>query len=255
MPEPLLLLAASLATVAIPLALSRRGGAGSVLPGLMLVIAGSCAAVRIAVRWGETGFGPFLTLYDILISNVASLALIAGIVAVTTPCGRLSVPFAGVVVATLSIWALAVSDVVVQLPASYDSLWLWLHVIAGKLFLAALMLATGIAVSPLRDLDSSAAWRGAMWRLVAVAFVCESAMLLSGAVWAQDAWGRYWAWDPVETWALVTWLLIAAALHVRLAWRLSPAVERAAVGACFAIAFLTLFGVPFWSHGPHAGVF
>jgi ABC-type transport system involved in cytochrome c biogenesis permease subunit len=39
--------------------------------------------------------------------------------------------------------------------------------------------------------------------------------IITGAVWAQTAWGRYWGWDPKETWALITWLVFAAALHAR----------------------------------------
>jgi len=78
-------------------------------------------------------------------------------------------------------------------------------------------------------------------------------MLVAGAVWAQDAWGRYWAWDPLETWAFVTWLTLAGFLHARASLKLAPAAGAAMIMAVFVVAFLTFFGVPFVSMAPHKG--
>jgi ABC-type transport system involved in cytochrome c biogenesis permease subunit len=72
-------------------------------------------------------------------------------------------------------------------------------------------------------------------------------------VWAQDAWGRYWAWDPLETWAFLTWLLLVGGLHARQSMRLQPATGAWLVVAVFVVAFLTFFGVPFVSVAPHKG--
>jgi ABC-type transport system involved in cytochrome c biogenesis permease subunit len=85
------------------------------------------------------------------------------------------------------------------------------------------------------------------------ALVFHSLMLIAGAVWAQDAWGRFWAWDPLETWAFVTWLALAAAVHARLTWRIGPRSGALLIAAVFVIAFLTFFGVPFVSLAPHKG--
>ncbi len=48
---------------------------------------------------------------------------------------------------------------------------------------------------------------------MALALVFDTLTLVAGAVWAQDAWGRFWAWDPLETWSPVTWLLLGLAIH------------------------------------------
>jgi ABC-type transport system involved in cytochrome c biogenesis permease subunit len=85
------------------------------------------------------------------------------------------------------------------------------------------------------------------------ALVFESLMLIAGAVWAQDAWGRFWAWDPLETWAFVTWIALSAAVHARLSWQLGPRAGALMIVAVFVIAFLTFFGVPFVSLAPHKG--
>ena len=92
------------------------------------------------------------------------------------------------------------------------------------------------------------------YRFLAIAVVFESMMLLVGAVWAQDAWGRYWAWDPLETWAFLTWLVVIFILHLRLYKPVSPIVPTALIPLAFILAFLTFFGVPFLSLAPHKGM-
>ena len=47
-------------------------------------------------------------------------------------------------------------------------------------------------------------------------------MLVAGAVWAHSAWGHYWSWDPLETWTLVTWLMLGGTLHARATFRNMP---------------------------------
>ena len=91
------------------------------------------------------------------------------------------------------------------------------------------------------------------WRWLMLAFVFHSAMLIAGAVWAQDAWGRYWDWDPLETWAFATWLAMVFAFHVRVSYRTPATVDRLMLVGVFVLAFLTFFGVPFLSIAPHKG--
>ena len=80
-------------------------------------------------------------------------------------------------------------------------------------------------------------------------------MLVAGAVWAYSAWGRYWAWDSLETWTFATWLAMALLLHLRVTYRRLPAVAgQLAVLGLFALAVLTFLGVPFISVAPHKGV-
>jgi ABC-type transport system involved in cytochrome c biogenesis permease subunit len=86
-----------------------------------------------------------------------------------------------------------------------------------------------------------------------VAFVFHSGMLIAGAVWAQDAWGRYWAWDPLETWAFGTWLAMVFALHARVSLNLAITPQRLLLVGVFLLAFLTFFGIPFISIAPHKG--
>jgi ABC-type transport system involved in cytochrome c biogenesis permease subunit len=134
----------------------------------------------------------------------------------------------------------------------------------GKLFLGLLLVAVALGAVPVLR---QTGWGGRAFaaapvdrrldelahRFAAFAFVAETLMLIVGAVWAQDAWGRYWAWDPLESWAFVTWLALAGTLHARATLRPTPAAHGCWLMAVFAIAFLTFFGVPFISTSPHKG--
>jgi len=137
-------------------------------------------------------------------------------------------------------------------------------VILGKVFLGCALVATAVAgVLLARRTARGQRWFQRMpgdalldalaWRFMLAALVFETLMLIAGAVWAQDAWGRYWAWDPLETWAFVTWLALAAAVHARLTWRVVPRQGALMIVAVFLIAFVTFFGIPFVSVAPHKG--
>jgi cytochrome c-type biogenesis protein CcsB len=82
--------------------------------------------------------------------------------------------------------------------------------------------------------------------------VNECKPLISGAVWANEAWGSYWSWDPKETWALITWLTYATYLHSRLVAGKSKR-EVAAVGAAgFIVVWVCYVGVNLWGVGLHS---
>jgi cytochrome c-type biogenesis protein CcsB len=76
--------------------------------------------------------------------------------------------------------------------------------------------------------------------------------IITGAIWAEYAWGRYWDWDPKETWSLITWFLYAALLHQRLAigWRGRKAAIMAIVG--FLAVLFTFLGVSYLLPGMHS---
>ncbi len=82
------------------------------------------------------------------------------------------------------------------------------------------------------------------FKFVGIGFIFLGIMIAAGAIWANDAWGRYWAWDPIETWSLIAWLIYAAVLHARLTlgWK-GRRFAWAAVLALPIVVF-ALIGVP-----------
>ena len=81
------------------------------------------------------------------------------------------------------------------------------------------------------------------YRTIAVGFPIWTFAVIAGAVWAQEAWGRYWGWDPKETWAFITWVIYAGYLHARATsgWKGRRAAVVALVG--FASLLVTYYAV------------
>jgi len=128
----------------------------------------------------------------------------------------------------------------------YRSNWLYVHVLFAWLAFGSYMVAAGVgAVTILRqrllnmfsfNLPVEKLLDELSFRLILFGFLAESIMIGSGAIWAHGLWGRYWGWDPVETWSLISWLTYGLNLHLRLTygWR----GKRAAW-----LAIFSLFGV------------
>jgi cytochrome c-type biogenesis protein CcsB len=91
-----------------------------------------------------------------------------------------------------------------------------------------------------------------MYKAIAVGFAFFTIATVLGALWAAEAWGGYWSWDPKETWALITWLTYTAYLHTRFVRRLrgTPSALLSVVG--FAFTLFTFFGVNFLLSGLHS---
>ena len=90
------------------------------------------------------------------------------------------------------------------------------------------------------------------YRAVLVGFPLLAAGIAMGAFWANDAWGRYWGWDPKETAALVTWLIFAVYIHARGLRGLRGARSAWIVVAGFAAVLFTYLGVNLWISGLHS---
>jgi cytochrome c-type biogenesis protein CcsB len=89
---------------------------------------------------------------------------------------------------------------------------------------------------------------------LAIGFPLMTLGIITGSLWAKQAWGAYWQWDPKETWALITWILYAALLHQRLTvgWRRRRAAIMTIIG--FSSALFTLWGVSLLPGGLHSYV-
>nr|YP_011007625.1 Cytochrome c biogenesis protein [Syringoderma abyssicola]WAM65054.1 Cytochrome c biogenesis protein [Syringoderma abyssicola] len=90
------------------------------------------------------------------------------------------------------------------------------------------------------------------YRAISLGFPLLTIGIIAGAVWANEAWGSYWSWDPKETWALITWLVFAAYLHVRLivGWAGKGPAIVASLG--FFVVWVCYLGVNFLGQGLHS---
>ncbi len=144
-----------------------------------------------------------------------------------------------------------------------QSYWMKIHVPANFVGYGAFALAAMLAIAYLlvekrpegvlaKRLPSLEQLDDIMYKAIALGFAFFTVATVLGAMWAAEAWGGYWSWDPKETWALIVWLNYAAWLHLRLTkgWRGKPLAWWAIVGL-----FVTLFafvGVNMFLSGLHS---
>ena len=107
-------------------------------------------------------------------------------------------------------------------------------------------LADGIEFSNSEELDTLS------YRSILIGFVLLTLGLISGAVWANEAWGTWWSWDPKETWAFISWLFYAAYLHMRISkgWQGRKPAILASTG--FLVVLVCYLGVNFLGIGLHS---
>ena len=109
------------------------------------------------------------------------------------------------------------------------------------------------AVPPRRGrLPSALSLDRLAYRFVAFGFPIWTFGVICGAIWAQEAWGRYWGWDPKETWSFITWVIFAGYLHARATsgWKGRRAAVIALVG--FVSLLVTYYAVNLWIAGLHS---
>jgi ABC-type transport system involved in cytochrome c biogenesis permease subunit len=219
--------------------------------------------LAIGLRWYRLDHGPFLTMFEILMSNVWSMLLIFAVAYWRVQSVRASAVVVMPIMFMMMGWLLISNPGEGHLPPTYHTIWLYIHIGFGKVFLGSLLVSVGISgiillrftsygIKYFKDIPNNQ-HLNELLRFLAISMIFETLMLIVGAIWAQDAWGRYWAWDPLETWAFMTWLTLILTIHIRLAYKVSPSISATMVIIVFVVAFLTFFGVPFISLVAHQG--
>lgn len=248
-------------TAIVTLALGKKAER-TVLALLLLGLA--LHTLTLGLRWDRLGHGPFITMFEILSSNIWSLTLVFTLAYWRYPSVRPIAAFVMPILFLMMGWLLVTNPAEGHFPPTYRTVWLYIHIGFGKVFLGAVLVAVGLAsivlaraaglgVQRLAWLPSDAKLDDLSFRFMALALVFDTLMLIAGAIWAQQAWGRYWDWDPLETWSLLTWLALVLAIHLRLVAKATPRLSATLVLTVFTLAFLTFFGIPFVSTSPHKG--
>nr|YP_011011637.1 cytochrome c heme attachment protein [Phlomoides laciniata]YP_011013289.1 cytochrome c heme attachment protein [Phlomoides kermanica]YP_011013637.1 cytochrome c heme attachment protein [Phlomoides labiosiformis]YP_011016518.1 cytochrome c heme attachment protein [Phlomoides subspicata]WAS34986.1 cytochrome c heme attachment protein [Phlomoides subspicata]WPW61926.1 cytochrome c heme attachment protein [Phlomoides laciniata]WPW63664.1 cytochrome c heme attachment protein [Phlomoides kermani len=90
------------------------------------------------------------------------------------------------------------------------------------------------------------------YRVISLGFIFLTVGILSGAVWANEAWGSYWSWDPKETWAFITWIIFSIYLHTRTNIKLKGTNSAIVASIGFLIIWICYFGVNLLGIGLHS---
>jgi cytochrome c-type biogenesis protein CcsB len=226
----------------------------------------------LVFRWVEThqtgyGYVPLSNMYESLIFFSWTIILIYLILEFKYRqkiIGVFVTPFAFLAIALTSIIPGVDAKITPLIPA-LQSNWLAIHVVTCFLGYASFAVSFGISVLYLAHdkrgtgkeerskwLPSSSVLDEINYRSIVIGFPMLSLGIVTGAAWANYAWGSYWSWDPKETWSLITWFVYAAFLHARLTrdWRGRKAAILSIVG--FSAVLFTYFGVNYLISGLHS---
>ncbi len=246
-------------------------------------LAGSLAAyagwliqtAAILLRWKESydlghGHAPLSNLYESVVFFSWTIILIYGVIEMKYKyrvVGAFVVPFAlfGMTWAQLGLH----SGIEPLVPA-LQSNWLLYHVITCFLGYAAFAVACGISIMYLikagQETDAANPSAGGIvamfpstrilddlnYRSIMIGFPLLTLGIVTGAAWANYAWGTYWSWDPKETWSLIVWFIYAAFLHARITrgWVGKRAAWLSIIG--FAATIFCYLGVNLFLSGLHS---
>ncbi|MCP9802767.1 c-type cytochrome biogenesis protein CcsB [Cyanobium sp. T1G-Tous] len=286
------LTAFALLLVALPLAFwSLSGGRSSTAVRLLVAGANLCLTAQLVLRWWESGHFPISNLYESLCFLAWGCTLTQLLVERSWPSPLVPAAATPMALGCVAFASFALPDRLQEaspLVPALRSSWLVMHVSVIMVSYAALLVGSLLSLAVLftdrgnsLELRSSSVGSGGYrqaqlatpqlqlssvampaveqldslsYRTITVGFLLLSVGLVSGAVWANEAWGSWWSWDPKETWALICWLVYAAYLHTRLirGWQgRKPALVAAAGLVVIVVCYIgvNLLGIGLHSYG------
>jgi len=259
----------------------RTGVAGAIGVGLTLV--GLAVHIGVLVTRGmAAGRVPWGNMYEYVVTVTAVFALGWVVLLATRPALRpLGLFVTGAQALLLGFAGLVLTTPAAPLVPALQSIWLKIHVSAAAASSGLLLLAfvpaalflirTGYddrkrpsgdglpSRTPIpfpygfgRGLPAAETLERLAFRLHAFAFPIWTLAIICGAIWAESAWGRYWGWDPKETWSFISWVAYAAYLHARA----TPSVKRTTATwfavAAFGTMLINLYVINFVAVGLHS---
>lgn len=222
-------------------------------------------SIVIAYWWSVVGHGPYMAPNEVLSSDawviMASFLFFLRVYPRIKPASVLAFP-ATFLMLSLSLFY---NPGMRTLPATFRSVWLIIHIGLYKIALATLIIACALAIFYLLRKRKDRGWLQQLpaletldvysYRFAGFGFIFWTIGMLAGSIWAYQSWGRFWGWDPTETWSLITCLMFAAYLHLRrfFQWRGSRAAWFFII--CFIISLVSLFGMATLSGSIHSEYF
>lgn len=226
---------------------------------LLMVSAVGTLTLYIILRWIEAERAPFSNMFESLVLFAWTMMAVFLFLR-----ARIKLPILGAATALLAVLTLAYAatygaDIKPLVPA-LQSNWLTVHVFSCFLgyggfaisFLASITYLVAVQAGRFVSDETTGSLEVVTAKTVSFGFLFLTIGIITGAVWANSAWGTYWSWDPKETWSLITWLIYAAYLHCRYmkGWRGRRAAWMSIAG--FLSVLFTYFGVNFFLSGLHS---
>lgn len=223
-------------------------------------------SVALGLRWYVSGHGPYLSQHEGFSSIVWIVVVMFLVYSYKVPklkgLGLIMMPASFLMMAG----GILKTPGIERLPATFHSIWLWIHIGFTKLALGAMLIALGSAIFYLlkgkkgesgfyQKLPAIKVLDTYSYKFAGFGFVFWTITVVAGALWANEAWGRYWGWDPIETWSLITWLLFGIYLHLRRFFKWHGKRAAWLIIICFIFSIITLFVIPFVVDTIHTEIF
>lgn len=235
-----------------------------------------CQTIGLGLRWLESyqlgiGHAPLTNMYESVVFFSWSIVLIYLIIEKkyqTKIIGAFAIPFAFLAMAYGSL-ASEINRGISPLVPALQSNWLIVHVVTCFIGYAAFAISAAIGIMiisknkepkrkpdidshPLNILPKVKILEDVGHKTMVFGFLWLTVGIITGAIWANSAWGTYWSWDPKETWSLITWFIYAITLHVKFTrgWSGTRIAWLAIIG--FASVIFTYYGVNFLLSGLHS---
>lgn len=215
--------------------------------------------VGVVLRGLWAGRVPWGNMYEFSISSALGILLVFLIWSTQRDLRWLGLFVTIPTLLTLGMAVTVLYTEAAQLVPALKSYWLVIHVLAAIICGGAFTVAAATAGLSLisdrhwiKQIPSRDSLEKLTHRIIAFAFPLWTFAVVAGAIWAENAWGRYWGWDPKETWAFITWVVYAAYLHARstAGWKHQKASVIALVGW---LSFLiNYFGVNIFVNSLHS---
>ncbi|MBU2074921.1 MAG: cytochrome c biogenesis protein CcsA [Actinobacteria bacterium] len=230
--------------------------AGTGRAALALVVLGTAlVCLAVLARGLAAGRAPWGNMYEFGLTGSAAVAVVFLLYLRGRDVDGLAAWLVALVLVLLGVSVTSLYTPVDDLVPVLNSRWLVVHVaaaiISGALFTVGALATAAHLVRRRRGAGDDDPFTDLAHTVHLVAFPIWTFAVIAGAVWAENAWGRYWGWDPKETWAFITWVLYAAHLHAlsTVGWRRGASLLAVAGFLAFLFNF---FGVNLWISGLHS---
>lgn len=241
-----------------PVAPSAGAKMGNI--GLSLTwLAAALLLVGVILRGVWAGRAPWGNMYEFSITSALGILIVYLVWSTRRDLRWLGLFVTIPTLLTLGLAVTVLYTEAAQLVPALKSYWLVIHVLAAIICGGAFTVAAATAGLSLiadrhwiKQIPSRDTLEKLTHRIISFAFPLWTFAVVAGAIWAENAWGRYWGWDPKETWAFITWVVYAAYLHARstAGWKHQKASVIALIGW---LAFLiNYFGVNIFVNSLHS---
>lgn len=231
----------------------------------LILITNISISIILLSRWITQNYFPLSNLYESLLFLTWAISFIHLIIekkTKSTLIGCIGTPIELLLLTFCSYLPIELQKPSPLVP-SLQSNWLMMHVSTMMISYSMLLIGSLLSIfylllnysqKRLISIETSTLLQTIdIWsyRIIGFGFPCLTIGIISGAVWANEAWGSYWSWDPKETWALITWIVFATYLHTRLLknWKNEKSSIIGSIG--FFVIWICYLGVNFLAKGLH----